>query len=252
MSKLSQALGASRDPWRWPRPGALARPYIANAAAKTATVWWTQGFVPEEDAAFKQDGRRLREGERQHDRLQHHPLCAADAEDRLGDDQRRRAGSDLARHRRRDDRSAECLGRQARRCHRRRRDAEGGIQPTRRCSRAQCYNNVKKKRGFYWLPFKTAVLPFHIWNSLVEKAGYKMADAPKTWDAFWDFFKPCRRSCATRACATSMRSGLQVTTTGPTDGNNMFHYFLIANGGNGHRHQGRQGCISTTRRSRRR
>src|SRR6185437_7832935 len=33
--------------------GALARPYIANAEAKTATVWWTQGFVPEEDAAIK-------------------------------------------------------------------------------------------------------------------------------------------------------------------------------------------------------
>ena len=33
--------------------GALARPYIANAAASTATVWWTQGFVPEEDAAFR-------------------------------------------------------------------------------------------------------------------------------------------------------------------------------------------------------
>ena len=33
--------------------GALARPYIANAAAKTATVWWTQGFIPEEDASFR-------------------------------------------------------------------------------------------------------------------------------------------------------------------------------------------------------
>ena len=33
--------------------GTLARPYIANAAASTATVWWTQGFVPEEDAAFR-------------------------------------------------------------------------------------------------------------------------------------------------------------------------------------------------------
>ena len=31
----------------------LARPYIANAQAKTATVWWAQGFVPEEDVAFK-------------------------------------------------------------------------------------------------------------------------------------------------------------------------------------------------------
>src|ERR1700761_6379450 len=31
----------------------LARPYVANAAAKTATVWWIQGFAHEEDIAFK-------------------------------------------------------------------------------------------------------------------------------------------------------------------------------------------------------
>jgi multiple sugar transport system substrate-binding protein len=33
--------------------GSLARPYVANAAAKTATVWWIQGFAQEEDVAFK-------------------------------------------------------------------------------------------------------------------------------------------------------------------------------------------------------
>src|SRR5260370_12129841 len=33
--------------------GTLARPYIANAAASTATVWWTQGFAEEEDISFK-------------------------------------------------------------------------------------------------------------------------------------------------------------------------------------------------------
>src|SRR6267143_6285094 len=33
--------------------GTLARPYIANAAATTAEVWWVQGFVPEEDVSFK-------------------------------------------------------------------------------------------------------------------------------------------------------------------------------------------------------
>jgi|SRR5579863_217263 multiple sugar transport system substrate-binding protein len=33
--------------------GAVGRPYVANAAAKTATVWWTQGFVPDEDVAFR-------------------------------------------------------------------------------------------------------------------------------------------------------------------------------------------------------
>ena len=34
--------------------GALTRPYIANAAATKATVWWQQGFAEEEDVAFKQ------------------------------------------------------------------------------------------------------------------------------------------------------------------------------------------------------
>ena len=31
----------------------LARPYVANAAATTAAVWWTQGYVQEEDISFK-------------------------------------------------------------------------------------------------------------------------------------------------------------------------------------------------------
>src|SRR3981189_2907711 len=42
--RTSLALGAA---------GILARPYIANAQAKTATVWWVQGFAEEEDIAFK-------------------------------------------------------------------------------------------------------------------------------------------------------------------------------------------------------
>ena len=33
---------------------ALGRPSIAKAEAKTATVWWVQGFAQEEDVAFKQ------------------------------------------------------------------------------------------------------------------------------------------------------------------------------------------------------
>src|ERR1044071_5700173 len=33
--------------------GTLHRPYIANAQAKTAEVWWFQGFVPEEDVGLK-------------------------------------------------------------------------------------------------------------------------------------------------------------------------------------------------------
>ena len=31
----------------------LMRPYIANAAATTAEVWWVQGFAKEEDSSLK-------------------------------------------------------------------------------------------------------------------------------------------------------------------------------------------------------
>jgi multiple sugar transport system substrate-binding protein len=33
--------------------GTFARPYIANATATTATVWWAQGFAQEEDVSIK-------------------------------------------------------------------------------------------------------------------------------------------------------------------------------------------------------
>ena len=33
--------------------GALARPHLAEPAATTAAVWWTQGYAQEEDISFK-------------------------------------------------------------------------------------------------------------------------------------------------------------------------------------------------------
>ena len=33
--------------------GALAQPYIANAQAKTVTLWFAQGFVEDEDVALR-------------------------------------------------------------------------------------------------------------------------------------------------------------------------------------------------------
>jgi len=52
MKKLSRR-SVVRGSVAFAAAGALARPYVANAAAKTASVWWIQGFTPEEDAAFK-------------------------------------------------------------------------------------------------------------------------------------------------------------------------------------------------------
>src|ERR1700745_2545137 len=33
--------------------GSLVRPFIANAAATTAEMWWAQGFAKEEDVSLK-------------------------------------------------------------------------------------------------------------------------------------------------------------------------------------------------------
>ena len=55
---------------------------------------------------------------------------------------------------------------------------------------ANCYNSVTKRRELLrraLIPARS--LPFHIWKSLVEKAGHKIAEIPNTWDARWDFFK---------------------------------------------------------------
>src|SRR6516165_4133314 len=33
--------------------GTLGRPFVANAAATTVSVWWPQGFIREEDVGFR-------------------------------------------------------------------------------------------------------------------------------------------------------------------------------------------------------
>jgi multiple sugar transport system substrate-binding protein len=212
--------------------GTFARPFVANAQAKTATVWWTQGFVPEEDAAFrkivddyqKQSGNTI-----DYSIIPFAPLMqkiisaitSSDVPDLISHDV---ADASILPQNAWDDKIVDV----------------SDVIDTQKDSyspsvylASQYYNNATKKRGGYFIPYKTAVLPFHIWNSLVEKAGYKMADAPNTWDAFWDFFKPMQQKLRDTGLRNIYATGLQCTTTGPADGNNMFNHFLIANGGNG-------------------
>src|ERR1700747_2866825 len=70
-------------------------------------------------------------------------------------------------------------------------------------------------------------------NHKLEQSGYKLAEAPKTWDAFWDFFKPMQKELRGKGMRGLYALGLQPTTNGPADGNNTFHHFMIAYGGNG-------------------
>jgi multiple sugar transport system substrate-binding protein len=212
--------------------GTLGRPYIANAAATTASVWWVQGFVREEDTSFiamvadyeKASGNKI-----DHSLVPFAPLMqkivsaltSGDVPDVLTHDIAEQA---VVPQNAWNDKLIDLTDIvDAQKAH---------YHPTAYLA-SQYYNNVTKKRSIYYAPYKTAVLPFHIWGSLVEKAGYKLADAPKTWDAFWDFFKPMQKELRGKGMRQVYALGLQPTTTGPADGNNTFHHFMIANGGNG-------------------
>jgi len=212
--------------------GALGRPYVANAAAATAHVWWTQGFVAEEDAALKNVVAEYEKASGNTIDLSIIPfgpitqkivsaLTSGDVPDLV---ENYNSSQTILPQNAWNDKLvdlADVVDTQQSHYH-----------PTALLS-AKYYNNVTKNRGFYCAPYKCAVLPFHIWNSLVEKAGFKMSDAPKTWDAFWDFFKPMQKELRGKGSRGIYSLGLQATTTGPADGNFMFHYFLNAYGGNG-------------------
>jgi multiple sugar transport system substrate-binding protein len=166
--------------------GRLARPYIANAAATTAEVWWAQGFAQEEDVSFKKvvadyqkaSGNTIEYSiipfapERQKivsavtsgvvpDLFQNNPFESVALfawDDNLVD------VSDVVATQKEEYTEAALLS-------------------------VSCYNRVEKRRSFYGVPYTAGVSANHIWGSLVNKAGYTIEDIPKTWDAFYDFFK---------------------------------------------------------------
>ena len=58
------------------------------------------------------------------------------------------------------------------------------------------------------------MVPYHIWRPLVEKAGFKIEDIPKTWDAFFDFFKEVQDNLREQGERNVYGLGFQVTTNG--------------------------------------
>src|SRR5215467_14066472 len=207
--------------------GTLARPHIANAAATTATVWWVQGFAPEEDVSFKKlvaDYEKTSSNkidysiipyapERQKivsamtsgvvpDLFQNNPfeIVALFAwDDKLVD------VSDVVATQKEEYTEAALLS-------------------------AYCYNRVEKRRSYYEVPYTASVSANHIWRSLVQKAGYTIEDIPKTWDDYYDFFKGVQRKLREQGVRNVYGLGFQVTTNG-ADPNSTFNYFLNAYGG---------------------
>ena len=203
--------------------GTLARPYMANAAATTATVWWVQGFAQEEDVSFKKivadyekaSGNTIDHSiipyapERQKiisamtsggvpDLFQNNPfeIVALFAwDDKLVD------VTDVVNTQKEEYTEAALLS-------------------------AYCYNRVEKRRSYYGVPYTASVSANHIWRSLVEKAGYKIEDIPKTWDDYYGFFKGVQKKLREQGVRNVYGLGFQVTTNG-VDPNSTFNNFLL-------------------------
>src|SRR6202521_4726743 len=207
--------------------GTLARPYIANAAATTAEVWWVQGFIQEEDVSFKKivaDYEKASGNKINYSIIPFAPgrqtIVAAMTSGIVPDmftNNPIEIGALHAWENKLVDVS-DVVATQ------REEFTESAL------ANNYLYNSVEKKRSFYGVPFTTATLPNHIWRPLVEKAGFKMEDIPKTWDAYYDFFKDVQKKLRAQGVRNVYGLGLNVTTNG-NDPNNVFNYFLIAYGG---------------------
>jgi ABC-type glycerol-3-phosphate transport system substrate-binding protein len=207
--------------------GAITRPFVADAAATTATMWVQQGFVPEEDAAYramvadyqKASGNTIEYSIIPYAALRQKAVSAVAAG--VVPDMMEIADfqflylnawkNNLLDVTEIFDTQREHYGESALAC-------------------SFAYNNVAKKRSRYQVPWKTASVPFHIWKSLVEKSGQKVSDIPKTWDAFLDFFRPVQDGLRRQGMRNIYGLGYQLTATG-VDPINTFNAFLIAHGG---------------------
>ena len=228
MSKLGRRL-VLRGSVGLATAGTFASPYIARAQAKTASVLWVQGFVKEEDEAFKNTVAAYEKASGNKIDFSLIPfgpamqkivagLTSGDTPDIM---YHAIADQTVVPQNTWNDKLVDVSDVvETQKAH---------FHPTALLT-SQYYNNVTKQRGYTYVPIKCGVSPFHVWNSLVEKAGFKLSDAPKTWDAFWDFFKPMQKKLRETQRNIYVH-GLQPTTNGPADGNTLFHHFLIANGG---------------------
>src|SRR6266516_3363429 len=153
--------------------GTLAQPYIANAQAKTMTLWFAQGFVEDEDIALRKAVADYEKASGNKVELSIIPF--APERQKIISAITSGVVPDMV-----DSNPAEILqiyGWQDRWV-----DVSDVVETQKAqfsetaLQAAQAYNSVTKKRATYGVPLRAAVVPCHIWRPLVEKAGLKIED----------------------------------------------------------------------------
>ena len=206
---------------------ALGRPHFANAAAATVETWWNQGYLPEEDVAFRAlvaDYEKASSNKIDYSLIPNAPLRQKEIsaiESGVVPDLMEVADIRFTPLNAWDDKLLDLSDLVEPRASQ--------YNPTA-LSCCYHYNNKTKNRAYYMVPMKMGTWPFHIWLSLVEKAGYKASDIPNTWDAFLDFFMPVQDKLRAQGMRNIYAYGYQLTGNGG-DPIVTFNQFMIAYGG---------------------
>jgi multiple sugar transport system substrate-binding protein len=86
------------------------------------------------------------------------------------------------------------------------------------------------RRGLYLLPMGIVTNHVHVWKSLLERAGFTLADIPKEWDAFWAFWcdqvQPAVRKALSRDDVWGI--GLSMSASSGIDTQNGIWQFIHA------------------------
>jgi len=185
----------------------LARPFIANAAAKTASVWWTQGFIPEEDASFramvagyeKASGNSIDVSIIPFAPIRQKIVSALTSGEVPDVMSNYNAGVTVVPQNAWSDRlvdATDVVDTQKSQYH-----------PTAILA-SQYYNNVTKKRGCYYVPIASFVLPLHIWKApWSRRPATRCRTRRRPGLRSGTSSSRCSRNCARRACAASMPWG---------------------------------------------
>ena len=180
----------------------LARPYIANAVATTATVWINQGFVPAEDEAFrktaadyeKASGNKLDYNILPFMALNQKAISAltsGDVPDLIFHD----APQTILPQNAWDDKLT---------------DVSDIVEPQKSILSetavlgSSYYNNATRRRSYYLVPIKQAVIPFHIWVVSWRKPASNCRTLRRPGTRSMISLNPCRSSSENRACERCM------------------------------------------------
>ena len=85
------------------------------------------------------------------------------------------------------------------------------------------YNDKAKKRAYYAFPTKRQTMHINYWKDMLEQAGYKEADLPRTWKAYWDFW------CDQAQAGYRKKTGRRIYSVGSpmgVDSSDSFFSFL--------------------------